>query len=85
MNLFAAETVAGAVAREIRLGEQFPGAFHREGLAYKAAFERAGSDALKLINDRMRDDLCMWRLVRKGRGSSYREVVRLLGIVEGGL
>lgn len=53
MNLFFADTIAGAVAREIR--NDYPG-----GHAYKGAWDRAGSRAEKHIEAAQRDYAVMF-------------------------
>lgn len=49
------DTIAAAVAAEVRRIEAHPTFYQSEGAAYKAVWDRRGSDALKLCNDYARD------------------------------
>jgi hypothetical protein len=57
-NLLHKNTIAGAVAREIVRGG-------RDGIAYKAEFERRGADSIELCNDAARDAQLMTELAAR--------------------
>ncbi len=68
MNLLFSNTIAGAVAREIRLMAEhpdFPPAI--EGTHYKAALIQRGADQSAVCGEPARDNALMRALVREHR------------------